>query len=60
MYFAGYGIGRFFIESLRTDQLQFGNTGIAVSQMLGIVLFIAAVTVEVVVLSRIYKKKKKN
>ena len=60
LYFAGYGIGRFFIEGLRTDQLQIGNTGIAVSQMLGISLFIAAVVVESVVLVKKYKKKKKN
>lgn len=60
LYFAGYGIGRFFIERLRTDQLQLGNTGIAVSQMLGLVLFLAAVVVETVVLARIYKKKKQK
>ena len=60
LYFAGYGIGRFFIEGLRTDQLQIGNTGIAVSQMLGITLFFTAVVVESVVLVKKYKKKKKN
>ena len=60
LYFAGYGIGRFFIEGLRTDQLQIGNTGIAVSQMLGISLFIAAVVVESVVLIKKCKKMKKN
>ena len=57
LYFAGYGIGRFFIESIRTDQLQIGNTGIAVSQMLGIMLFFASVVVESVVL---VKKRKIN
>ena len=60
LYFAGYGIGRFFIERLRTDQLQLGNTGIAVSQMLGLVLFLTAEVVEAVVLTRIYKKRNKN
>ena len=60
LYFAGYGIGRFFIESLRTDQLQIGNTGIAVSQMLGLTLFVAAIVIEVVVLIKKYKKTKKN
>lgn len=60
LYFAGYGIGRFFIERLRTDQLQLGNTGIAVSQMLGLVLSLTAVVVEAVVLTRIYKKRNKN
>ena len=57
LYFAGYGIGRFFIESLRTDQLQIGNTGIAVSQMLGIMLFFTSVVVESVVLIKKRKKK---
>ena len=59
LYFAGYGIGRFFIESLRTDQLQIGNTGIAVSQMLGITLFIVALVVESVVLIKKHNKMKK-
>lgn len=60
LYFAGYGIGRFFIESLRTDQLKLGTTGIAVSQMLGLTLFVTAVVIEIVVLVRIRKKKEKN
>lgn len=59
LYFGGYGLGRFFIEGIRTDQLHIGNTGIAVSQLLGIVLFIAAVITEVVVLIKISKKNKK-
>ena len=58
LYFGGYGIGRFWIESLRTDQLQIGNTGIAVSQLLGLLLFVAALVTEIVMLTRIYKKKK--
>ncbi len=60
LYFGGYGIGRFFIEGLRTDQLQIGSTGIAVSQMLGMVLFVAALVTEIVVLIRIYGKKKQK
>lgn len=60
LYFGGYGIGRFWIESLRTDQLQIGSTGIAVSQMLGLVLFVAALTTEIVMLVRIYRKKKQK
>ena len=59
-YFIWYGIGRFFIEGLRTDQLQIGNTGIAVSQMLGITLFFTAVVVESVVLVKKYKKRVKK
>jgi len=42
MYLAGYGAGRFWIEGLRTDQLQIGGTGLAVSQLLSAVLVIAS------------------
>ena len=34
LYFIGYGLGRAWIEGLRTDQLLFWGTGIAVSQVL--------------------------
>lgn len=47
MYFIGYGLGRFWIEGLRTDQLFFLGTQMPVSQllsaglvMLGIILLI--------------------
>lgn len=43
IYLGGYGIGRFLIEGLRTDQLLIPHTQIAVSQMLGIILFVFAV-----------------
>ena len=33
-YLLGYGLGRVWIEGLRTDQLQIGGTGIPVSQLL--------------------------
>lgn len=42
-YVGGYGIGRSIIEGLRTDQLILGNTGIAVSQLLSIVLVCVAI-----------------
>ena len=57
LYLGGYGIIRFFVEGIRTDQLKIGNTGIAVSQLLGITLFILALITDVSV--RIYMKKKK-
>lgn len=40
MYLLGYGLGRVWIEGLRTDQLQIGNTGIPVSQLLAGVLIL--------------------
>lgn len=44
MYLAGYGLGRFFIESLRTDQLVMKHLGgIAASQLVSIILIILAV-----------------
>ena len=42
MYLFGYGVGRFWIEGLRTDQLLIGNTNIAVSQVLALVLAIVS------------------
>lgn len=36
-YVVWYGVGRFFIEGLRTDSLYFFSTGIRVSQMLALV-----------------------
>ncbi|WMI80724.1 prolipoprotein diacylglyceryl transferase [Anaerotignum sp. MB30-C6] len=40
LYFLGYGLGRVWIEGLRTDQLTLG--GVAVSQMLSGILIVAA------------------
>jgi phosphatidylglycerol:prolipoprotein diacylglycerol transferase len=57
-YLGGYGIIRFFVEGLRTDQLQIGNSNIAVSQMLGILLFAASVVTAVIIHLCLYKKKR--
>lgn len=45
IYFLGYGLGRVWIEGLRTDQLKLPGTGLAVSQLLSgaLVLVSAAV-----------------
>lgn len=40
IYLMGYGLGRFFIEGLRVDQLIIGHTGIAVTQVVCICIFI--------------------
>ncbi len=42
MYFIIYGIGRYFIEGLRVDQLIIGDTGVAVSQLLSIVMVLVS------------------
>lgn len=54
-YLLLYGIGRFWIESLRTDQLHFPGTQIAVSQVLAAVLACGA-AIGIFVL----RKKKNN
>lgn len=48
-YLGGYGLGRFMIEGLRTDQLLIPGTDIAVSQMLSLVMVIFAVVADVLV-----------
>lgn len=43
-YLAGYGIGRFWIESLRTDQLLLPGIGYPVSMAMAVLLVIVAAT----------------
>lgn len=47
-YFGWYGLGRFFIEQLRTDSLYIGNTGIRVSAMVGLVCVLVALPAVIV------------
>lgn len=49
LYLGGYGIIRFFIEGIRTDQLLLPGIGLPVSQMLGLVCFILAFAIEALV-----------
>jgi phosphatidylglycerol:prolipoprotein diacylglycerol transferase len=55
-YLGGYGLGRAWIEGLRTDQLIMHTTGLPVSQMLAICLVIFAVVTDVIVRLRLRKK----
>ena len=55
VYLGGYGIGRFIIEGIRTDRLLIPGTQIAVSQVLGLLLFIFAIVVHVAI--RVYLSK---
>lgn len=48
IYLGGYGLGRFWIESLRTDPLMIGSSGIRVSQALAFVIVIAVVVFYIV------------
>lgn len=52
MYAAGYGLGRAWIEGLRTDQLLIPGVGLPVSQVLSVVVVIVSVGMI------IYKRKK--
>lgn len=47
-YLTGYGIGRFWIEALRTDQLLIPGIGFPVSQLLGLVLAVVGGTMIVI------------
>ena len=46
-YLAGYGAGRFWIESLRTDQLLLPGIHVPVSQMLSAVLVVVSLSVSI-------------
>ena len=51
-YLAWYGLGRAWIEGLRTDSLYFFSTGLRVSQMLAILFFVMAAIILTVQLRR--------
>lgn len=51
-YFAWYGVGRGFIEGLRTDSLYFLNTPIRVSQVFGFATAAVAIVLLVILLTR--------
>lgn len=57
LYFGGYGLGRFFVEGLRTDQLLIPGTTLAVSQILSLCMVIFAVATDVLVRNRLKKKE---
>lgn len=48
LYLGGYGLGRFWIEGLRTDQLIMHTTGLPVSQMLAACLVVFSVTAMII------------
>ncbi|MBD5549336.1 MAG: prolipoprotein diacylglyceryl transferase [Lachnospiraceae bacterium] len=57
LYLGGYGLGRAWIEGIRTDQLLIPGTSLPVSQMLAIILFVGSVICDVVVRIRMKKEK---
>ena len=48
LYLVGYGVGRFWIEAVRTDQLKIGSTGIPVSQLLAGICVVVGVTIWII------------
>lgn len=56
-YLGGYGLGRLWIEGIRTDQLLLPGTSIAVSQCVALVCILIAVVGEVVVRQKLHKNK---
>lgn len=60
LYLGGYGLIRFFVEGIRTDQLKLWHSNIAVSQALGLVLFVGALLCEIFVRIRLGKKKARD
>uniref|UniRef100_UPI0040560308 prolipoprotein diacylglyceryl transferase n=1 Tax=Acetatifactor sp. TaxID=1872090 RepID=UPI0040560308 len=56
-YLGGYGLGRFWVEGLRTDQLWIPGTEIPVSQVLALCMFIFAVVTDIVVRSLVKRGK---
>lgn len=55
LYIVGYGIGRFFIESLRTDQLILPGTSMPVSMLVSSVSAVAAIAAIIII--RVKKAK---
>ena len=55
---AGYGLGRFWIEGLRTDQLLIPGIGIPVSRVLALILFVGATAIIIVHRKKIKKESK--
>ncbi|MDR3148740.1 MAG: prolipoprotein diacylglyceryl transferase [Oscillospiraceae bacterium] len=55
LYLGWYGIGRFFVEALRTDSLYLFNTGLRVSQIVAIIC--VAVSVAVIIYNRLIRKR---
>ncbi len=57
-YLAGYGLGRAWIEGIRTDTLFIPGTTVPVSQVLAIVLFAGAILADISI--RLWRRKKND
>lgn len=59
-YFFGYGLGRVWIEQIRTDQLLIKGTGIPVSQLLAAIMIVCSLLSDVIIRIKISKKVKND
>lgn len=55
LYLGGYGLGRAWIEGIRTDQLFLPGTQVPVSQVLAIILFVGSVAWDLIVRRKLKK-----
>lgn len=59
-YLVWYGIGRTWIEGLRSDSLYIGATGIRVSQLLSILMVVAGLIILAINITKRIKEKRKG
>lgn len=57
LYLVGYGVGRFWMEGLRTDRLFMWGTSLPVSQLISAVFFLSGITL--FILSKVSAMRKK-
>ena len=60
LYFTAYGIGRAWIEYIRTDQLYIPGTQIPVSMMLGILMAVCSVLIDLMIRLRMRRSVQNN
>ena len=59
-YLVWYGLGRTWIEGLRSDSLYIGTTGIRVSQLLSVLMVVAGLIILAINITKRIKNKRKN
>ncbi len=60
LYLGGYGLGRFWIEGIRTDQLYLAGTTIPVSQLLALIFVVVSAAADLVIRYRLKKNDGKT
>jgi phosphatidylglycerol:prolipoprotein diacylglycerol transferase len=58
IYFGGYGLGRAWIEAIRTDQLYLIGTHIPVSEVLGLLMFVLSVAAAILAQRQVKQGKR--